>query len=1013
MSHIINFFPIFILNINLKLSSLSIISEIQKTKICYKSDSTGLSEDTYQDFQPNNPEKGNDENLLSMIFLNDEGNSKYFKQHIAKYDKINLILYLILAISIIIFIDFNIHFFCKIQKRKESIKRNRTFEKNGMNKMKNSVVEKTSKLDLFFDFFKISPFCWINYFFMKEVESKLYFTKYETKKLTKINIKVKYIFSVISILLILLTASFALMNLLNNSNGEKSIYNLSCDLVVLSNKLIDGNNNYIGLTKANEFFNGLNEKKLTIESYKKEFNRTYNELQNKFSEWNSFLIKLNNTLSDQNSMEFFFYNYPSTPYYSDSTNLSDCEQFLYQYTEIYAYYPLENTEKHLNKINVTFFNSFGEVIKNVNDLDKILIQPNNSKLLVDENGLYHQIIKKSYQIVEFYTKEFLAIFIPEIYDDILDNYLPFISYMDIIIFILTLLILVCFVFFCLYLFSLFFMKNKLFIAIVFYLLLFLLNFLSIFEFSRIQKIKQKMTYVEDIYNGIYFLLNKNNLAYYANKPSIYIKNISLEININNEKKNVLYYLNQIINNNGNITNLYPINTSISKKSEIDEFYTKFNKMFLPSSSIFTQKYTNSALYKIKTHIDNLSNNGIVDYSPFRKLNESTSVNQRQLEMPYYYFSIINGRLDKEQRNKHSLKDFDCNEYWDIYGTGYTDNYIYMPKSEAIRQNYGNQICINHYSNHAKTRVLNYVDYSFYEIMERYSDLKDQQDLDRVYNLIFYEFTAVETLRGEKVKEQFAKVKNFNTQLENDEIELIDLLKNCSVLAYEIMSIYKNIFDDYIENEQELYSFLNCDFIKNDLNYLLSEAENSLVVEFRKLYNNHFYLFLAVVVLEFDLILYYVLSAYDLFKIKEIKEEENIIERIKKEINWSREIQFDQDAMSADGNRKIGFNDGKTHNTFVFRGFEDKQSIHNILKLKKNSNATNQFFKNIFGYKQTQKNKQPILNIVIQGKNGEILPQNQVEGDSDQSKVSIISKEKDEDLMPTNKLCINKPKQMID
>ena len=48
----------------------------------------------------------------------------------------------------------------------------------------------------------------------------------------------------------------------------------------------------------------------------------------------------------------------------------------------------------------------------------------------------------------------------------------------------------------------------------------------------------------------------------------------------------------------------------------------------------------------------------------------------------------------------------------------------MPKSEAIRQNYGNQICINHYSNHAKTRFLNYLDYFFYEIMERYSDLKE-------------------------------------------------------------------------------------------------------------------------------------------------------------------------------------------------------------------------------------------------------------------------------------------------
>ena len=122
----------------------------------------------------------------------------------------------------------------------------------------------------------------------------------------------------------------------------------------------------------------------------------------------------------------------------------------------------------------------------------------------------------------------------------------------------------------------------------------------------------------------------------------------------------------------------------------------------------------------------------------------------------------------------------------------------------------------------------------------------------------------------------------------------------------------------------------------------------------------------------DIIIYYSLSAYDLYEIKEIKEEDNIIERIRREINWSREIQLEQDAMSADGNRKRNLDDNKTHNTFVFRGFEDQKSIRNILRLKKNSNATNNFFKNIFGYKQTQQNKQPTLEIVIQKKNGENL-----------------------------------------
>ena len=310
MSLLINLFLFFVLSINIKYSSLTIVSEIEKSKICYKSNTNDIPNGNYEDLLPSDLGKSSDENVLSMIFLNEGNNSKYFNEHIVKYNKINIILYLLLAISVFIFFDFNIHFFCKIKKQKESIKRKSSLEENGMYKVRNTEKKNTSKIDVFFDFFKISPFCWVNYFFMKEVELKLYFTKYETKKLTKINIKIKYILSIISLLLFLLVASFALINLLKNSNFEKAIYNLSCGLVTLFNKLIDKSDNFIGLNKANKFFDGLNEKNVIIKSYKKKFNNSYNELQNKFSEWNSFLIKINNTLSDKSTMQFFFITIP-------------------------------------------------------------------------------------------------------------------------------------------------------------------------------------------------------------------------------------------------------------------------------------------------------------------------------------------------------------------------------------------------------------------------------------------------------------------------------------------------------------------------------------------------------------------------------------------------------------------------------------------------------------------------------------------------------------------------------
>ena len=67
MSLLVNIFMIYVLSINIKFSSLSIISEIQKSKICFKSDTNEIPEGTYQDFLPSNSEKGNNENLLSMI----------------------------------------------------------------------------------------------------------------------------------------------------------------------------------------------------------------------------------------------------------------------------------------------------------------------------------------------------------------------------------------------------------------------------------------------------------------------------------------------------------------------------------------------------------------------------------------------------------------------------------------------------------------------------------------------------------------------------------------------------------------------------------------------------------------------------------------------------------------------------------------------------------------------------------------------------------------------------------
>ena len=163
-------------------------------------------------------------------------------------------------------------------------------------------------------------------------------------------------------------------------------------------------------------------------------------------------------------------------------------------------------------------------------------------------------------------------------------------------------------------------------------------------------------------------------------------------------------------------------------------------------------------------------------------------------------------------------------------------------------------------------------------------------------------------------------------------DLYNELKITTNLANDFINLCKILFYGYAkENSTTLYSFLDCDFIRNDLNFILYEIENNCLHEFKILYKNHIILNISGILFSFIFLIFYSITSYQPI-INEIEEKIKII--------LNDEIEKKMKEKSAS---KIGLmNDGhilKNHvyNTIVYQNQQNEkvEKQNNILQLNKN------------------------------------------------------------------------------
>ena len=168
------------------------------------------------------------------------------------------------------------------------------------------------------------------------------------------------------------------------------------------------------------------------------------------------------------------------------------------------------------------------------------------------------------------------------------------------------------------------------------------------------------------------------------------------------------------------------------------------------------------------------------------------------------------------------------------------------------------------------------------------------------------------------------------QLQND---LYKELKNVVTLANNFINLCKNLFEDYAkENSTRLYSFLDCDFIRNDLNFLLSEIENNCLPELNIIYKNYILLSIISILFSFIFLIFYSITSYQPIK-NEIEEKVKIL--LKDEI---------EKKIREKSNSKIGFmNNGyiqrnKVYNTIIYQNQQNEnvEKKDNLLQLNHNN-----------------------------------------------------------------------------
>ena len=779
---------------------------------------------------------------IKFLLLDEETINNFIKTKNNENKYFEIAAIIIIIVSSIFVLNFEIHFFLRLCFKKE------IFEPS------------------FINFYKISPFYWILYFiFNKEKVNALYKKFLNKSKKNKRGKYFLYTFGFIIFLFITITFTMTFFAYGENENSSQVTFNVLCTSIKLLNEMQNGKHlkkdgsQLIGFKNISLFLNELMENKNIFKDYFNNYTETANEIKTELNNWENYLIDIQRNLSDKNSLNYFFYNYPSDPKYIEQiscnfNNPKSCNKSLFQTEIIYNYYPYDDDSKILWEFNNNLNENIKILLKKLNIFEQSFIKSENSLNFFLENQNVKNEFSKIEAILNIYIHQILEIDKENIFDKFIYSYLSYIYSFDFILLIFlglnTLLALLYVEYYCIkkYFFG------RVVISTVFYNIIFMILSLSLIEINIFKKINIKFSYIKEISKGIFSILNENNNYnnIFNEESNSHIKNISLIMQFKNREmnNNLLNYIKYYINNENELKNLLNNKILYLNKNQLIMINDTLNEIIVNKN---VTNILNNQINNFSEKIFKLISEGLQYSTNFVDLT-GTGFIGTYIEFPLTYLTYINLITRKSARKNYGYKEIPCDETWNISTLDYPyeDNYFYKSKDKVLCEN-----CINKCSN--EKYALNFMEYSLEEIEQRYRHLKNENHSDTYYELMYY-FQAVDKLRDNEIFDQLKDFYKMNENLKIIQNNIFNLIETMDYIAKNITSIYENIVNKY-EKGKNFFNYT--EFIKNDLYYLLGQIEINFSTKINKEYKKHLNINIMCVCVCFSLFIFYTLIAKEM------------------------------------------------------------------------------------------------------------------------------------------------------
>ena len=861
------FLLIFLSQIKIELSESLSLKDIKK--VCINSDEyinsffSGDEElpEEYNELDQTEIEKGNDENIIKLILLSENAEIEYENAKITKLKKYKIILLILLIFFSIIIIFFEIHFLCRIIYSKE-------------NRKINGIT--------FSNFIRINPFGLFKFICLDKKEYVKYFIEYKSQK----KLYNKYpiiIFSIIIFILMIGSIFLSIFNYLESNKISTSVDNMTCTLMKffyeIKNKPIR-KSSFIGFDNINSFFVNFSENSKIISTKLEALTNNSKKCKIQNTSWISSVNEIQKKLSDQESMEFYFYGLPSDPNNMNFSNfslmgdISKAIKHLFQLQVIYNYYPVDTKGKILYEVNQIFNDISEPIINEVEKLEKKLNSQDSNNKEDENNNVYQNVVSKFDKVLNLYIEKFQNVYLEEVNNNLKDDLVD-VNNLDLI---LILMLLLSVPLFMILIYNIYKQKcyshNKT-ISIILMHFIFILFISSEYQLIIFESINKKIIYIQDIWRGIAFLFDPNNINYLNENPIDTIENIDILISENNKHNNLFYYLNYMVNNQGKLKTNSEIKISPFNKEELSTMNKTFNDLNNILDS-YNSNNPNKYLYNYNLNISNMIKEGLKFDTGFQDIS-GTGFLGSNFENALTYLTYVNLRTRAYSRLDPTwfFKDFDCDESWNISTSNYiiwfsSINYIsYRLYYYSNSDKYLCDSCINHYSskNSSTPPLLNYLEFTLEQAIERYSYLNNTEYISEFNGIVYY-FTAVEFLRNSSFIEHLQKMYNFNMKLNGIQKASLDSLQKTVDSAKEIIKRFLNIFYS-IGEEGDISSGIYCNFLREDLNFILGEVKNGFLKKINHLNIFHIIINIANIILSIFMVIFYCIIVYNLpyFQIK--------------------------------------------------------------------------------------------------------------------------------------------------